>query len=224
NPLCHNKVGKCGTRIHEESGKTFFLNAARTIHKCNNKEAHQAYIYGYLCHFALDYVCHGFVGEQMEVTGLSHYEIEAEYDRRLLLMDGYENPVEVCVTKHLHPSVKNAEIIADFYEDISIKQTLQSLKGMIFFLNLLRAPSVKKRKFIYGAMKAAGMYKSMRGLVMNYEENPLCAATTDEMVRRFPKAVQLAVELIVEYERYLYQGGTLSETFSYNFESQLLRE
>jgi len=73
-------------------------------------------------------------------------------------------------------------------------------------------------------MKAAGMYKSMRGLVMNYEENPLCAATTDEMVRRFPKAVQLAVELIAEYERYLYQGGTLSETFSYNFESQPLRE
>jgi len=221
NPLCHNKVGELGTLIHEEAGKKFFSNAARIIHKSDKKTAHQAYIYGYLCHFALDYVCHGYVGEQMEKEGLSHYEIEAEYDRRLLLMDGHANPVEICVTKHLSPVITNAEVIADFYEGVSVVQVLRSLKGMVFFLNLLRAPSLKKRKLVFGAMKAAGMYQKMSGLVMNYEENPLCTATTDEMVRRFPVAVELAAELIVEYERYLQQGGTLSETFSYNFESQM---
>lgn len=222
NPLCYNKVGKLGSLIHEETGRKFFTNAARVIHKCEKKEAHQAYIYGYLCHFALDYVCHGYVGEQMEEKGLTHYEIEAEYDRRLLLMDGHENPVKICVTNHLHPTVSNAEIIADFYDTLSVKQTLHSLKGMVFFLNLLRAPSSAKRKLVFTAMKAAGMYQKMGGLVMNYEENPLCTETTDEMVRRFEQAVKLAVELIVEYEAYLKQGGTLSETFSYNFESQPL--
>lgn len=222
NPLQHNKVGELGTLIHEEAGRKFFSKAARVIHKCEKKAEHRSYIYGYLCHFAMDYICHGYVGKQMEEKGLSHYEIEAEYDRRLLLMDGYEKPVEVCVTKHLYPSIENAEVIADFYEDISIKQTLRSLKGMIFFLNLLRAPSANKRKFVFGAMKAAGMYQKMSGLVMNYEENPLCMETTDELVRRFPMAVELAVKLILEYEKYLQQGGTLPDTFSYNFESELV--
>ena len=93
NPVISSKVGKVGSRIHEEAGKVFFTKAAGVIHKCDKKEAHRSYIYGYLCHFALDYMCHGYVGEQMEEKGLSHYEIEAEYDRRLLIMDGYENPV-----------------------------------------------------------------------------------------------------------------------------------
>lgn len=221
NPVSPSRVGRIGSRIHDESGRKFFTKAARVIHKSTNKDAHRAYIYGYLCHFALDYMCHGYVAEQMEKKGLSHYEIEAEYDRRLLIMDGFNKPVDTCVTKHLHPSWENAEVIADFYEEVSVKQVFKSLKGMVFFLNLLRAPSKGKRKFVFGAMKVVGMYKKMHGLVMNYEENPRCTKTTDEMVRRFESAVSLAVELITEYEMYLKQGGILSETFSYNFESEL---
>ena len=49
NPLRHNKVGELGTLIHEESGRKFFVNAARVIHKCEKKAAHRSYIYGYLC-------------------------------------------------------------------------------------------------------------------------------------------------------------------------------
>lgn len=220
NPLMKTKVGMIGSKTHEESAKTFFIRAARIIHKCDRKEAHKAYVYGYLCHFAMDYVCHGYIGEQMAQKGLSHYEIEAEYDRRLLIMDGYKNPVSICVTDHLHPTMENASVIADFYEGITKKQILQSLKGMPFYLNLLRAPSKRMRKLLFTAMKMVGMYKKMGGLVMNYEEDPKCSETTDELVKRFETAVELAVELIKEYERYLQQGGALSDTFCYNFESK----
>ncbi len=220
NPLRGTRVGRIGTKTHEEPAKAFFTRAARMIHKCDGKDAHKAYVYGYLCHFAMDYVCHGYIGEQMEEKELSHYEIEAEYDRRLLIMDGYEKPVTVCTTKHLQPSIENAKVIADFYEDITEKQIYQSLKGMPFYLNLLRAPAKGARRLLFTAMKMVGMYKSMGGLVMNYEEDPKCSATTDELVRRFNPAVELAVELITEYEGYLQQGGVLSDTFCYNFESK----
>ena len=219
NPLAKTNVGMIGTKIHKESAKNFFTRAAHVIHKRSDKNAHCAYIYGYLCHFAMDYVCHGYIGEQMEEKGLSHYEIEAEYDRRLLIMDGYDKPVEVCVTRHMHPSMDNARIIADFYEDVSAKQVLQSLKGMLFYLNILRAPKKALRTLLFMSMKIVGMYKSMSGLVMNYEENPMCSETTDELVRRFDTAVELAVLLTTEYERYLKHGGALPDTFCYNFES-----
>lgn len=220
NPLAKTEVGMVGTKIHEEPAKKFFAKAAHVIHKCSDKNAHCAYIYGYLCHFAMDYVCHGYIGEQMEEKGLSHYEIEAEYDRRLLITDGYVKPVEVCVTKHMHPSMYNARIIADFYENVSAKQVLQSLKGMPFYLNILRAPKKSLRTLLFLAMKIVGMYKKMGGLVMNYEENPKCSETTDELMRRFDTAVELAVPLITEYERYLKHGGALPDTFCYNFESE----
>ncbi len=220
NPLMKTSVGKIGTTIHEEPAKKFFIQAAQTIHKCSNKDKHLAYAYGYLCHFAMDYVCHGYIGEQMEEKGLSHYEIEAEYDRRLLIMDGHDRPVEVCTTKHLHPSMNNARVITDFYKNVTVKQIYKSLKGMLLYLNILRAPNKFFRKIVYGGMKIAGMYKAMSGLVMNYEENPKCSETTDELVRRFDHAVETAARIIMEYERFFAQGGALSDTFCYNFESE----
>ena len=220
NPLRGTWVGRIGSKTHEEPAKKIFTRAARVIYKSDNRNAHSAYVYGYLCHFAMDYVCHGYIGEQMEEKGLSHYEIEAEYDRRLLTIDGYTNPVEVCVTNHLCPSIENAKVITDFYEGITVKQVYQSLKGMSFYLNLLRAPSKGMRRLLFMAMKMVGMYKKMGGLVMNYEEDPKCSETTDELVKRFRLSVELAIELITEYERYLQQGGALSDTFCYNFESE----
>ena len=223
NPLMKTAVGKIGSIIHEEPAKKFFTRAARMIHGCNDKEAHLAYAYGYLCHFAMDYVCHGYIGEQMEEKGLSHYEIEAEYDRRLLVMDGYDNPVQICVTGHMQPSMYNARVIADFYEGVSVKQIYKSLKGMLLYLNILRAPKKCLRSLLFMGMKLVGMYKKMGGLVMNYKENPKCSETTDELVRRFDEAVELAVPLITEYEKYVKQGGVLSDTFCYNFESERIQ-
>lgn len=219
NPFRRTEVGEIGTKIHEEAGRKFFEKAAHILQECKDKDAHLSYIYGYLCHFAMDYVCHGYIGEQIEEKGLTHYEIEAEYDRRLLVNDGYDKPVEVCVTKHLKPAVKHAGIIADFYENVSVKQILRSLRGMKFYLNILRAPKKRMRRVVYLGMKLAGMYKTMRGLVMNYEEEVRCKETTDELVKRFETATELATRLITEYEMYLNQGDALSETFCYNFES-----
>lgn len=220
NPLMKTSVGMTGTRIHEEPAKNFFIQATQQIHKCSNKDAHLAYAYGYLCHFAMDYVCHGYIGEQMEEKGLSHYEIEAEYDRRLLVMDGYNKPVSVCTTKHLQPTMDNASVIADFYEGITVNQVHKSLKGMVLYLNILRAPNKFLRKFLFCAMKMAGVYNTMNGLVMNYEESHKCIETTDELVRRFDIAVETAVRIITEFERFFAQGGALSENFCYNFESE----
>ncbi len=221
NPLMKTAVGKIGSIIHEEPAKKFFTRAAWMIHRCNDKEAHLAYAYGYLCHFAMDYVCHGYIKEQMEEKNLSHYEIEAEYDRRLLVMDGYANPVQVCVTRHLHPSGKNAAVIADFYENVTEKQINKSLKGMLLYLNILRAPNRYLRKLLFAGMKIVGIYHSMSGLVMNYEEKQECNETTNELVARFDVALQTAVSLIMEFGKFFAQGGALSETFCYNFESEI---
>lgn len=220
NPLMKTKAGEIGTAKHLETGKMVFGNAALILQDSEEKIKHHSYVYGYLCHFAMDYICHGYIGQQMEKTGLSHYEIEAEYDRRLLVTDGYENPVKVCVTRHIHPSMENASIIADFYDGVTKKQMFQASRRMVFFLNLLRAPSAFGRKLLFGAMKLVGMYEKMHGLVMNYQENEQCMETTNELVERFSKAVTVAVELITEYETYLQQGGVLSDTFCYNFESK----
>lgn len=219
NPILKSDLVRLGEQMHHESGSTFFKRAASVIRKNDQKEAHKAYMYGFLCHFAMDVTCHGYIGEMIKKTGIGHFEIEAEYDRELLQKDGYE-AVSKCLTHHLHATDEHASVISDFWKEVSVKQTKQTLKRMIFFLNVLRAPSRIKRTVLFGLMKLVGFYESLHGLVINYKENPICRESTDWLMEHFDTAVSLAVELITEYEVYLKTGGVLSETFSYDFESE----
>ena len=113
-PLGKNKVNQLGSRIHNESGAKFFVHAAKALHTHDQYEKHLAYVYGVLCHFALDEICHGYVEQAVKETGLAHIAVEGELDRKLMIMNG-ENPVSRRLTGHIVPSMKNAIIIKDFY-------------------------------------------------------------------------------------------------------------
>lgn len=219
NPIMQSSLVRLGVLMHHEAGYVFFKRAAAVVRKNTEKEAHKAYLYGFLCHFALDVTCHGYIGEYIAKSGVGHYEIEAELDRELLEKDGF-TAVSKCLTGHLHATEQNAAVISDFWEMVSTKQAKQTIKRMIFFLNVLRAPSRIKRGILFGIMKIAHLYEPMHGLVINYQENPLCRESTDWLMAHFDEAVALAVRLIVEYETYIQTGGSLSDTFSYDFESE----
>ena len=83
-----------------------------------------------MCHFALDSTCHPFVEQFTRESGVTHCEIETEFDNMLLRRDGYD-PLTFFTASHIHPSAANARVIAPFYRDISEQTALEALKGMI---------------------------------------------------------------------------------------------
>ena len=114
-PLVTNPVNAIGYGLHERSGKYFFGKAAEIIETASDKEAALAYIYGFICHFALDSTCHGYIDEKIVQSGVSHTEIEVEFDRSLMIEDG-KDPVRQDLTKHIVPSMENASVIAQFFQ------------------------------------------------------------------------------------------------------------
>ena len=74
-PILKNEVKRIGHEMHERSGKEFFEAAAKVVHSEKEKDAYLAYLYGFICHFALDVTCHGYIGEKEAASGLSHSEI-----------------------------------------------------------------------------------------------------------------------------------------------------
>ena len=100
--------------MHSESGGKFFVHAAKVLHTHDQYEKHLAYVYGVLCHFALDETCHGYVEQAVKETGLAHIAVEGELDRKLMIMNG-ENPVSRRLTGHIVPSMKMTIIIKEFY-------------------------------------------------------------------------------------------------------------
>ena len=146
----------------------------------NDKEEALAYIYGFICHFALDSTCHGYIDEKIAQSGVSHTEIEVEFDRSLMIEDG-KDPVRQDLTKHIVPSMENAEVIAHFFPGTEPKQVKKALKGMIRNNQLLLAPSGLKRKMIYAILRLSGNYKEMHGLLVNFKANPACKDSTEKL-------------------------------------------
>lgn len=211
-----NHVNQQGFALHDLPADLFFEHAVKVIEAADDKGAARAYIYGVICHFALDSECHKYVEKMIQVSGISHSEIEMELDRMLLTED-YIDPVTYSETKHIHPTRKNAEVIAPFYNEITVEEMKKSLTWMIWVHKILLAPKDLKRKVLFGLMKLAGMYDSNKGMVMSLEPNPACEKYCQLLKKKYAGAVPLAAGLILKYQKVLFKGETLPERFHETF-------
>lgn len=222
-PLIKNEIKRIGHNIHEKAGKDFFAPAAEVIKNHPDSHTYLSYLYGFICHFALDVSCHGYIDEKIVSSGISHTEIEAEFDRMLMVKDGYD-PVSHITTSHINPSLENAEVIQSFFDGADSTNIFNALKGMVTYLNLLVAPSKGKRMLINTVLKLTGNYRELHGLVINYIANPECADTTKELFHRYEEAKKLAVSLIQEYDSFLIGEKELNSVYCYNFGSKPVEE
>nr|WP_294493074.1 zinc dependent phospholipase C family protein [uncultured Mediterraneibacter sp.] len=215
--LIKNPVNSQGFALHDKMADEFFSHAIEVIgQETEDPAAARAYIYGFICHFALDSECHPYIEKMIRTSGISHSEIEMEFDR-LLLKEDYINPVRYLATGHIHPSRKNAAVIAPFYENLTPELVEKAMRGMILCHKMLHAPTPTKRRMIYGAMKLAGQYESKHGMVMSLEPNPACKDYCQLLKRLYAGAVPLAAGLIIQYQKALFEGSGLPERFHRTF-------
>lgn len=222
-PLSKNIVNQTGFGMHDRPGKEFFDGAVQAVREQKNPEAYLAYMYGFICHFALDVACHGYIAEKMEASGLSHAEVEVEFDRELMVRDGLD-PVRQKLTNHIIPSEQNAKVIQAFFKNISVEQVRKALKGIILFNNILLSPSKVKRGIILTVLKWAGKYDSMHGLMISYEKNPVCDDSTEKLMRLYENGRENAEKLIPEFTKVVETGAPLAEIYRYTFGSELITE
>ena len=221
-PLKTNEINSIGYNMHEKTGEEVFDTFRKMMTSKKQINHYLAYYYGFICHFALDATCHGYIEKRIHESGVSHGEIEVEFDRFLMIEDGL-NPISHHLTNHLVASEENAKIIADFYE-ITTKQTKKAIKGMKIYNDLLVAPSKLKRKIIYALLRISGNYKEMHGLLVNYRANPLCNDSTDKLYELYESAKQLAVTLISEFRASAYGRIEYNKMYNYTFGSKLVEE
>ncbi len=215
-PLKSNVINGIGYGMHARPGIEFFEHAVKVIENKDNKAPYLAYMYGVMCHFALDVTCHGYIDEKIEKSGVPHAQIEVEFDRMLMLRDGFD-PVRHSLTDHIVPSMRNAKVISCFYEGTTPEQVMQALEGMIKYNRLLLAPSGLKRMLVNGLLRISGNYKEMHGLMVNYNANPLCKDSNEKLMGLYEKAEKLAVQLINEYS----ELDDWNPIYQYTFGSKL---
>lgn len=215
-PFTSNHVNQLGSCMHNWIGRSVFTRAGVQILSERDRLPLLAYTYGFLCHFVLDSVCHGYIAEKIEASGISHSEIEAEFDRALMIHDGYD-PVRHCVTGHIHPSKTSAAVISRFFRSVAEKEVYASLRSMVQYLNLLTAPSYLKRGVIYSVLTCTGN-RGMCDLVVNYRQNPACLDSTERLVRLYQVAQPKAVEAISSYLQVIHGEREYDDLFRLTFD------
>ncbi len=213
-----NKVNQKGHGTHKLPAKLFFMPALKQWRLSSNPDAAFSYLAGCICHFTLDSQCHPYIRTVEKSTGLSHSEIEAEVERDLMEKDGrdslrYMPPKSMIITKEY------AELISEFWEEITPKEVYRSLNDLKFFSKVFTAPSKCKRWIVGVILRVFGLYENLYGLMINYEENPKCAESTKTINQLTKEAIPIATTLIKEYhELFDTKAEELHERYEKNFD------
>ncbi len=209
-------VNDQGYNMHREMADEFFNHGLEVVKQEKNHTAARAYMYGFICHFALDSECHPYVEKMIQESGVTHNEIEMELDRYLMVQDGLD-PVTYLRTPHIYPTMRNAKVIAPFFKDLTPSQVQGALRGMISSHKLFISPGQTKRNIIFAIMRLARQYDHLHGVIVSLTPNPVCEEYNQILMQQFEKAVPLAVELIEDFIYSLVDGRPLPERFHRTF-------
>ena len=218
-PLTHDPVNRLGSSMHDLPAEGFFSRGAQVMRDTGDSARRQqelAYLLGFLCHFSLDSICHTYVEKKIQVSGVSHTEIETAFDRHLLLRDG-RDPLRQKLTGHLHPTSGAAAVIAPFFEGVRAAQVDESLRSMVRCLDFLVAPQPWKRGLISLGLTVTGNRKAMGGLVMSRRPDPRCADSDMRLEKLMTVSAGLCLRLTENYLAWLEGRAPLDPWFQKTF-------
>lgn len=210
-PIVRSNIGILGSKFHAQTGQEFFHRACRVARQ-EKSEAAQAYLYGVLCHYALDSACHPFVIEQAQKGIATHTEIESEFERFLLTMDGKIPPESQNLSAHLHLTHGECETVAKFYPPVTTRNIKTSLRNMALVTKLLAAPEGPRRTLV---RKGAGMFGAhISAMMIPSAPNPKCTVLNQQMLELYNRAIADFPILVEQLQAHMTYNGLFDEAFT----------
>lgn len=215
NCLKHNEVNRYGSAMHDIPYKDTLAQIKENFKKTENKDMALSYLLGFTCHFTLDSYCHGFIEKVDETMPYSHGKIESQFDRYLLIKDGF-NPVTKSVTDMFHPDKKMAKVISGLFNKFDEDIIYKTLKDQKLYLNLLKDNSDIKRFFLTTAMDIARV-PSFKDLLITKENVEELKPINIRLNKYFDMALKHYPVLADSLIGYLSDKNELNTYFKHNF-------
>ncbi len=213
-PLTSNPVGRLGGEMHDHPARDFFYPARDVYTSAENREGALAYLTGFLCHYALDSACHGYIEKKLTVSHLTHGEIEIELDRYLMEQDG-KDPSRTVVTAHIVPSRENAAVIAPFFTDVDAGQIRRSLCLMKICCDLLSGRGWR-RTAVNAGLRLTGQYERLHRMVMAERPLPESEDSDLRLGKLLNRGLERFARLVGPYLAFL-QGGSFPDGLEQTF-------
>ena len=210
NILFRDRLVSLAKDTHALSGQAFFTGVCAKLRRAPN-EAALAYLYGVLAHYCLDSVAHPFVLEQSADGKVGHTEMETEFDRFLLQLDGKRRGDTAEEGERLKLTAGECRTVSDFY-DIGSLAVRTSVKRMAFLDRIASTPNGTLRKT---AEKCAG--KKLRAFFINRTPNKNCQHLNEPLLSLYDRALEIFPAMVEALTAHLEQEAPLGELFEATF-------
>ena len=210
NPILRSGANFLGVKYHEQTGEEFFTRVCRSL-RLMPSEAASAYLYGVLCHYCLDTVCHPYVLEVAAKGEVTHAQLETEFERLLRERDGKKPACSYDMSAHIQLTPGECETVARFYPPASANQIKDSVKSMARFTKLFATPEGVGRTVVEKGIRTAG--KSYIGMFMTEKPLPLCAPYLPDLDKCYEKAVALFPEMLSQLQAHMTYSAPFGEEF-----------
>lgn len=217
-PFSHHPLHAEGGRMHRLTGKEYFAQAGKIFLERGPRKADYAYLCGFLCHFALDRACHGYINNLAAQGQVSHEEIESEFDRILLEEDGLD-AIRTNLAAHIHATRRAAKVISPYFPGASEKEIHAGVKSLHDFNLLLTLPGRIGYRQVDWVLKHLSSYNFIHGHMINLDPNPLCDQSNPDLRRRYEDAIGDACLLIRGFMPAVRGKKPWPALLNYDFES-----
>ena len=212
-PYLKNKIAAIGHRAHQEEAFSFFCQGRGLA---AGDGVLKAYLMGFLCHFALDSVCHPYVSRYEELHGVRHSDIETELDRALMQERG-KNPLLVDRVAHLRPSRRLSRKIAQLFPGTTPEIIQDCMRGFQRYSRLLICRSPRKEALLRWLFGLGGKKFFVGGMIMGRKVCPGCQESTEVLMNMVREAVPLGRELVTDFYERCRDGKPLDPRLKRNY-------
>lgn len=210
-PLFKTKMGALGSQFHKMTGKAFFEAAAAHLRQAPS-EGGQAYLYGVLCHYALDSACHPLICGTSAQGIVGHTELETEFDRHLLTKDGKVPAHRQNLGRKTRLTWGECVTVSGFYPPATAYTVRQGVGVMAL---VCRALTMKNRKLLQALFKLGGEHASQ--MVMYTRQNHRCAQLIEPLEQLYEEALARYADMASQLSRCLENGDPLGPEFDAAF-------
>lgn len=214
NIFAEDSLKKLAQKLHGMSGREFFTMVCRRL-RLEPTEAGQAYLYGLLAHYCLDSICHPLIQEVAREGKIGHIELETEFDRYLLTLDGETSPETYDSSSHLKLTKGECVTVAALYPSVTPGNVLQSVKTFAAVTRLLATPGARGRALMQKA--AHKVVPKFTPFIMGEQPNRSCAHLNEPLKALYDEAAALYPILLEQLTAHMTYNASLGDAFDKPF-------
>lgn len=207
NPFWKTELGNLATQIHHLTGREFFDRACAVL-KENPSEGATAFLYGLLAHYCLDSRVHPLVHRETEDGRIGHVELETEFERYLLTLDGHVPAQLFRMSGHYRLTRGECVTVSLFFAPATPANIHGCLKNMRFFDRFLTG---KNRALLRTVM--IFLPENVQQYLMTDHPNHKCFHLDEALLGAYEQAAAEYPLLLEELNKHIHHGTPLGAEF-----------